>query len=620
MTSAFDLSRLLGPTAQRAPSADMLAGLPHGVMVVACMEASFRRREGWLGLSLCESRPDSFTCRLKIRPGVFGLMPVGVETGQDAPEAIFAVCYFPGPDDLALADFSAAARQCAAAPDFSKRVRDFAADEAFAGLFAIGEMRLVLRVADVGVAGLALTFAAERARRVLVPHPEPVWTHGRGQSGACWDGNLAAFDLGRPVLRVFAAGLAVALGARPDAVALTETKSLGWALADNDTLVPVDDPDAFIDRDTAIWGSTAVWTCAPFDGPASRPRALADPEAWLSPQREVADDADRPRLLVLTGFLGSGKTSFLNQFIEYHAGRSELVTVVQNELGEKSVDHLLTEGDESVLTVDAGCVCCTLATALAGSVRQLRDRFHPDVIVLETTGLANPLNMVESLHDLEDMVTLDAVVTVIDAPRYRETIARSELAEGQVAAADTIVLNKCDLVDEATLAAIRDDLARRNPEARILTAEFGRVHPNALKGGLGRLAAHADAAAVANAVCDHHDHHHGGHDHDGTVSTHLAEGYGFLRLALPREVDRNTLDRLLDAAPSTIDRVKGLVRFAGEDHARIVQFVPGQSEVVEPARQEDGEPFLIVIGRGVDTADCRAFWQPILEVDHVCAH
>ena len=661
MTTTAFTSRLFGPAGPRSLGAETLAALPRTWMTAACMDARFRRAEGWLGLSQCETDPLAFTCRVAARPGVYGVVATAIEPDADPAVVDYALCYLPGRDDPMLDRFGLFAAILAAREDAAERMRDFPAHADLMAAFAVATLRLAV-AADGSAIGLAVT--AERCRRVLIeagiPNPG-----GKGflvEPGGT-DEDLPAFDIARDLVVVLAAGLTVATEMAPTALVALEQPSKGRLFRVDDTLQFVTVPDAFADTDRLVWGRADPLERA-LDPSASTPRDSADLAVYRRAATPVVPAVerpesygDRPRLIVLSGFLGSGKTSFLNQFIEFHASRNELVTVIQNELGETGVDAMLLEGDDSVMAVDAGCVCCTLAGALAPAIRALKDRFRPDVIVLETTGLANPLNMIGELRDLDDLIKLDAVVTVVDAGRFAETLAESDIAAGQIEAADTLVLNKCDLVDEATLDEIRAELTRRNPAARLLQTTRGRVNPKLLSEGFSRLVDEdrADGAPAAgnpsaphHVACDlgavdhphthehehgheaehghdsHHDHHHHddhghhhGHDHDHDHASHLGEGFSYLKLVLPEQVDADTLSQLLVDCPSEVDRVKGVVRLLDEDGPLILQYVPGHAEFVLPERPITEEPFLIVIGKGVDSPAMRAHWAPLMaEASH----
>jgi G3E family GTPase len=187
---------------------------------------------------------------------------------------------------------------------------------------------------------------------------------------------------------------------------------------------------------------------------------------------------------VLTGFLGSGKTTLLGRLLK--SPEFARTAVIINEFGEIGLDHDLIEtSDESFVTLQTGCLCCTirgdLVLTLADILRR-RDKgtVTPfDRIVIETSGLADPapiLHAVMSDDALAERLTLAGVVTTVDAVHGVETLERQPESVKQVAVADRLVLTKTDLVTE-TPAALGDRLAALNPSVPVLRASFGDIDP-----------------------------------------------------------------------------------------------------------------------------------------------
>jgi G3E family GTPase len=214
---------------------------------------------------------------------------------------------------------------------------------------------------------------------------------------------------------------------------------------------------------------------------------------------------------VLTGFLGSGKTTLLGRLLKSPAFARTAVII--NEFGEVGLDHDLIEtSDESFVTLQTGCLCCTirgdLVLTLADVLRR-RDEgtVTPfDRVVIETSGLADPapiLHAVMSDDALAERLTLAGVVTTVDAVHGADTLTRQPESVKQVAVADRLVLTKTDLVEE-TPAALTDRLEALNPSAPVLPATFGDIDPARLFDAriwdpAGKLEAPAD---------DHQTHHH----------------------------------------------------------------------------------------------------------------
>ncbi|MDX2495771.1 MAG: GTP-binding protein [Desulfuromusa sp.] len=185
---------------------------------------------------------------------------------------------------------------------------------------------------------------------------------------------------------------------------------------------------------------------------------------------------DRPQMLVISGFLGSGKTSLLQHFLEYQVQRDRFVAVLQNEFGEVGLDGKLLDQSYSVTELNEGTVCCTLAGKLRPAISHIINRFQPDVIVLETSGTTNPIGLRDDFLPLSKMVRFDSITTVVDASNYA-AVDSYEVAADQITAADLIVLNKIDLVDEQRLEQITRDIRSRNPHASVYPTTQGYINP-----------------------------------------------------------------------------------------------------------------------------------------------
>ena len=179
---------------------------------------------------------------------------------------------------------------------------------------------------------------------------------------------------------------------------------------------------------------------------------------------------------ILSGFLGSGKTTLLNRLLKLEAFSNTLVIV--NEFGEIALDHLLIEeSSDTILELSNGCLCCSIRGELVDTLLTLNtSRF--DRIIIETTGIADPLPIYQSLavHPiLAQRYSPAEILTVFDCMRGKELIMQNEDAQRQLSIADVIVLTKLDLAEDTTsarkflkeynrLALIVDDYAELNPQ------------------------------------------------------------------------------------------------------------------------------------------------------------
>ena len=214
--------------------------------------------------------------------------------------------------------------------------------------------------------------------------------------------------------------------------------------------------------------------------------------------------AGRIPVTLITGFLGSGKTTLLSRLVRHPdmAGAA----VVINEVGEIGIDHdLVTMASENISLLANGCICCSVRTDLQETLRDLFARRHAgevpdfDRLIIETTGLADPAPVVQTLTSdtmLAAQFRLDGLVTLVDAANSLQQLAAHAEPAKQIALADRVFITKADLVDEATLRAVQEAAQALNPRARISTLLHGAVEPAELM-GLGLSSARAGPATLS---------------------------------------------------------------------------------------------------------------------------
>ncbi|HWX51195.1 MAG TPA: GTP-binding protein [Roseomonas sp.] len=286
---------------------------------------------------------------------------------------------------------------------------------------------------------------------------------------------------------------------------------------------------------------------------------------------------------LLTGFLGAGKTTLLNHLLKQPemAGTAVLI----NEFGEIGLDHLLVETlDQEAVLLQAGCLCCTirgdLARALEGIAARVRAGQDLRRVVIETTGLADPLPILQTL--MADPATsrhfaLDGVVTVVDAVNGLATLERQPEAERQVAVADRLLVSKADLAGPAALAALEARLRQMNPGARPQGADA--VCAEDLLGCTPFGPANREAAlrrwvdAEAWEATHHHGyghghHHHDHHGHEHDPNRHDARIHAFclsFDRPLPWEGLATWLEMLAATRGDAVLRVKGILDLEGQE-------------------------------------------------------
>ncbi|MCQ8278554.1 GTP-binding protein [Acetobacteraceae bacterium KSS8] len=298
---------------------------------------------------------------------------------------------------------------------------------------------------------------------------------------------------------------------------------------------------------------------------------------------------------VLTGYLGAGKTTLLNHILTANHGRKYAVVI--NEFGELGVDNdLVVDADEEVFEMNNGCICCTVRGDLIrilGALMKRRQKL--DGIIVETTGLADPAPVAQTFF-VDDAVRekcrLDAVVTVVDALNLPARLSDSAEARTQVAFADVVILNKCDLVDEAGLAALEERIRSINRPVRIHRAIRGDVSlADVLDQGGFDL---QRALEIAPDFLEDES-----HSHDEDVSSLSFE----VREPLDPRKFQAWIGQVLQEQGGNILRSKGILSYAGEPRRFAFQAVHMMADGDFVAPWKDGEARtsrIVFIGRDLN--------------------
>lgn len=317
---------------------------------------------------------------------------------------------------------------------------------------------------------------------------------------------------------------------------------------------------------------------------------------------QPADAKGRIPVTLVTGFLGSGKTTLINAALR--SAELAKTVVVVNEFGEVGLDHqLFASSSDSVVVLENGCLCCTVRSDLVGTLNSLyhaRERGDIpafDNVVIETSGLAEPgpvLQAFLSEPTLDGLYRVASVLTLVDAVNWAGTSEAHDESVRQVALADQIRITKLDLVTgnrQNGSSRIRLELRRINPSAVIDEVDWSATAIAKLLSSRGFDAMDPQAdprpwlnvQAYQNTPHDHdahdRDHHH--HDHDSRSHSSHLEGRGIENFVLTREspLTREEAQFLLGGIAQNLGtgllRVKGLVNIAEE---------PGRPAVIQGAQ------------------------------------
>lgn len=305
---------------------------------------------------------------------------------------------------------------------------------------------------------------------------------------------------------------------------------------------------------------------------------------------------------VISGFLGAGKTTLVNHLLSQN--REYRIGVVVNEFGEVGIDgQLIVSEQEALIEINNGCVCCTVRADLVASVKEMLELagHRLDRLIIETSGLADPAPVLQTFladPDLRSRVELESVITVVDALHLNGQLS-DEIVREQIAFADTLILNKTDLVSQQALANIGNQVRLVNRTASVLHTAHSRVPVDALVGT--RRFSLPNLLMIEPDILEDEGHDH---EHDASISSCSVVTSG----ALDPERFNRWINQLVNDQGQRLMRMKGLLNFSSEARRFHFHSVHMLLEAVPGRRWEDHETRdnrFVFIGRELDSEQLR---------------
>ncbi len=301
---------------------------------------------------------------------------------------------------------------------------------------------------------------------------------------------------------------------------------------------------------------------------------------------------------VITGFLGAGKTSLLNQLIKNH--KDKKFVIIENEFGEENIDSELVSniGDEDLFELSNGCICCNLNTELFLVLENLIKNNHSfNHLLIETTGIADPGNILASFitdPGIKAKFELDSVICLIDAANAENDLEKEDVLNKQIAISDTLILNKIDLSNDEAIVQLHSKIREINPTSDIHQAVQSKLDVELLD-----VYAYNPKHIYQFLFSV-----------DGTKNKNKKHDHNIENFCFKSKLEFNQmklgawLDAFLQFNSDTIYRVKGILNIAGMDNRILLQSVHTQIQATVGRAWDENEireSKLVFIGKELNS-------------------
>ncbi len=307
-------------------------------------------------------------------------------------------------------------------------------------------------------------------------------------------------------------------------------------------------------------------------------------------------------ITIISGFLGSGKTTLLNHILTNQKGIKTAVLV--NEFGEIGIDNeLIIKTEEEMIELSNGCICCSINGELVEAIEKLINaNKNLDYIIIETTGLADPLPVAMTLlgSELRDQIRLDSIITLIDAENFNDVALESSIGRSQVIYGDILLLNKCDLVTNKEIEETIAKLKEIKNDLRILKSIKGNIPLNLLL-SVGLF--ETDLSNQKETVHEHsHDHsHEHSHEHVHSKEDDKIEDFLSVSFQTKEAFSLRKFQYFLDnQLESNVFRAKGILWFSESERRHLFHLAGKRISIEDSEWREVRNNKLVFIGKELD--------------------
>ena len=341
---------------------------------------------------------------------------------------------------------------------------------------------------------------------------------------------------------------------------------------------------------------------------------------------------------VISGFLGAGKTTFIKRLVEGNKDKGKTI-IIENEFGEIGIDGgFLKNSGIEIKEMNSGCICCSLAGDFEASLRELLEKYSPNRVIIEPSGVGKLSDVLKAVSDVEKDLPVESnsAVTVVDVKKCKMYMKNfGEFFNNQIQFANTIILSRTDLADDKKIEEAVALIKGVNPDATIVTTPLDKLSDEKIEEMLSKpidlkselLEELAKEHEHHHHHHDHdehehhhdhdehceHEHHHDHHDHCGCGHDHhdhhhaddVFDSWGMEQVpAISEDKLKSILDGFADEEKyGIILRAKGMIKDANSDDWFYFDLVPGENDIRRGDAEYTGK--VCVIGAGLKSEELK---------------
>ena len=343
---------------------------------------------------------------------------------------------------------------------------------------------------------------------------------------------------------------------------------------------------------------------------------------------------------VISGFLGAGKTTFIKRLVEGNKDKGKTI-IIENEFGEIGIDGgFLKNSGIEIKEMNSGCICCSLAGDFEASLRELLEKYSPNRVIIEPSGVGKLSDVLKAVSDVEKDLPVESnsAVTVVDVKKCKMYMKNfGEFFNNQIQFANTIILSRTDLADDKKIEEAVALIKGVNPEATIVTTPLDKLSDEKIEEMLSKpidlKSELLEELAKEHEHHHHHDHdehcehehhhdhdehceheHHHDHDehcgcghdhHDHHHADDVFDSWGMEQVpAISEDKLKSILDGFADEEKyGVILRAKGMIKDANSDDWFYFDLVPGENDIRRGDAEYTGK--VCVIGAGLKSEELK---------------